>query len=91
MTHCQTPEVDDHTGVLALLVAREGIDEAVGAQLARVVDTYRHPGLGARADDQGLVAQVALEQVSILGDELRHHRRDGLGVDVGESDLTQRQ
>ena len=40
-------------------------------------------------DDQRLALEIALEQAAVLGHELRHDRRDDLGVDVGESDPAQ--
>ena len=53
-------EVDDHAGAADLLEAGDRVDEPVRADLARVVVADRHAGPQARADDEQLVAEVAL-------------------------------
>ena len=50
-------EVDDGAGVAEAVVGGDGVDEAVGAELERVVEPDRHPGLDARADDQAARAR----------------------------------
>ena len=45
-------EVDDDAGLAEALVGGDRVDEAVGADLERVVDPDRHPGLHPGADRQ---------------------------------------
>ena len=84
-------EVDDHAGAADALVAGDGVDEPVRADLARVVVADRHPGLQARADQQHLVAEVAARHRRPLGPQLRDRRGDDRGVDVGEREPAQRE
>ena len=72
------------------IVGGDRVDEPVGADLARVVDPDRHPGADRRADDQHLVAEVALGHRGPLLGELRHGRGDDRAVDVGERQPAQR-
>ena len=53
-------EVDRHAGALHLRVGGDRVDEPVGAELVRVVDQDRHPGLHARADQQARLSHVPL-------------------------------
>src|SRR3954471_3765834 len=75
-------EVDDHARALDVVVAGDGVDQAVGADLARVVVAQRHAGLHARPDYEHLVAEVALGHRRPLRRELRHGRGDDGGVEV---------
>ena len=84
-------EVDDHAGLAEALVGGDRVDQAVGADLERVVDPDRHPGLHARADRQALGLEVALGHLLELGAERRHHRGDADGVDVGEGHPAERE
>ena len=52
-------EVDDDDRAADLLVGRDRVDEAVGADLARVVVADRHAGPDPGPDDEHLVAEVA--------------------------------
>ena len=54
------PEVDDDAGLAEALVGGDRVDEAVGADLERVLDLDRHPGLDPGPDEQASRLQVAL-------------------------------
>ena len=70
------------------LVGGDRVDEAVGADLERVVDPDRHPGLHPGADRQALGARgSARSSCSYWAAERRHHRGDADGVDVAEADM----
>src|SRR5206468_12084008 len=45
-------EVDDDAGPARALVGRHRVDDAVGADLPRIVVEERHAGLDARADEE---------------------------------------
>ena len=47
-------EVDDHAGAAEALVGGDRVDQPVGADLVRVVDPDRHPGLHAGPDGQAV-------------------------------------
>ena len=53
-------EVDHHAAAADPVVGGDRVDEPVGADLVRVVDPDRHPGLGARGDEQAGRVEVAL-------------------------------
>ena len=74
-----------HTASAAEALAdRDRVDEPVGADLARVVVADRHAGLGAGADGEHLVAEVALGHRGPLRLELRHGRGDDRRVEIVE-------
>ena len=50
----------------------DGIGDAVGPDFAWIVDPKRDPGSNARADDQQLGFQVALDEGRVLRDQNRH-------------------
>ena len=81
------PEVHDHAGVAAEVIAGDRVHQAVGPELVRVLEQDRHPGLGAGADDQRLALQIALEHVAVLGHQPRHHGGHRLAVDLVETDV----
>ena len=60
-------EVHDRARPAEPLVGGDRVDEPVGAELVRVVDPDRHPGLDARADDQAAAVEVALAHRRVLG------------------------
>src|SRR6185295_17387683 len=62
-------EVDDDAGLAEALVGGDRVDEAVGANLERVVDADRHPGLEPGADRQAPGVEVALAELLVLGAE----------------------
>ena len=68
-------EVDDHRRPAVERVGGQGVDDAVGADLARVVGQQRDAGAYARTDDDGRdVGEVALEHRAELVQH-RGHRR----------------
>src|SRR4051794_29280938 len=70
-------EVDDDAGGADAVEGGDGVDEAVGAELARVVDADGHPGPHAGPDDHRVVVEVAPAHALPLDGE----RRDGRGDD----------
>ena len=78
-------EVDDDAGAADLLVGGDGVDQAVGADLERVVDPDRHPGLDPGRDQQAVGVEVALGQLLVLAAERRHDRGDADRVDLVEA------
>jgi len=82
-------EVDHHAGLAEALVGGDRVDQAVGADLERVVDPDRHPALHAGADGQALGLEVALGHPLELAAERRHHRGDDDRVDVAEVHLAE--
>ena len=52
-------EVDAHRGAVVAVAQRDAVDQAVGADLARVVVADRQPGPHAGPDGEHLVAEVA--------------------------------
>ena len=78
-------EVDDDAGTADPIVGGDGVDEPVGAHLARVVDPDRHPGPDRRADDQHLVLEVAARHLGPLLRQLGHGRGDDRAIDVARS------
>ena len=85
------PKSTDDAGLAEALVGGDRVDEAVGADLERVVDPDRHPGLHPGADRQALGLEVALGQLLELAAERRHDRGDADGVDVVEGHPAERE
>ena len=84
-------EVDDDAGAAEALVGGDRVDEPVGADLERVVDPDRHPGLHPGPDREEPGVEVALGQLLVLGAERRHDRGDADRVDVVEADPAERE
>ena len=62
-------------------VGADGVDQAVGAGLARLVDAHLDAEVDVLADHQRLDVQVAARQVAQVEDRLRHHAGDDAGVE----------
>ena len=74
-------EVDDDAGRRRPVVGGDGVDEPVGADLARVVDPDRHPGPDRGPDDEHLVRRGSGAPSRVhCSDELRHGRGDDRGA-----------
>ena len=74
---------------LESLVGGDRVDQAVGADLERVVDADRHPGLQPGTDGQALGVEVALGELLELGAERWHDGGDADGVDFAERHPTE--
>ena len=84
-------EVDDGAGAAEAVVGGDRVDEPVGAELVRVVEADRHPGLHPRADHHAGGAQVPLGSSASTRGQPRHDRADDRGVDRAELDPAQPQ
>ena len=69
-------EVHGDAGTAVQLVGRHGVDDEVGAHLARVAGEDGHAGLDAGADDQGLEAELGRGHGGVLAAQPGHHRGD---------------
>ena len=78
-------------GPAVAAVGRDGVDDAVGAQLVRVVDRERDAGAHAGADDERLAVEVLDRQRAVGGRQRRHHRRDDHRVELAEAAAAQPQ
>ena len=84
-------EVDDDAGPAEALIGGDGVDETVGADLERIVDPDRHPGLDPGTDREEAGFEVALGELLVLGAERRHDRGDADGVDIVEAEPAERE
>ena len=82
-------EVDHHAGGVEAVVGGDRVDQAVGAELARVVDADGHAGLQAGPDEDRVVAEVAVAHALVLGLELGDDGRDDRRVEVVEGQAAQ--
>jgi hypothetical protein len=78
------PEVDDDDPALGLVVARDGVGDAVGADLARVLDEDRHAGPDPGPHDERLAPEGSPHELQHRlgerGDDARDDGRlDGVG------------
>jgi hypothetical protein len=73
------------------VVAGHRVDEAVRADLARVLVADRHARAQAGTDDGDVVAEVALAHRHPLRPQLRHRRGHDRGVHVLEGEAAQRE
>jgi len=71
------------------VVGGDRVDQAVGAQLARVVDADGHAGPQAGPDEDRVVAEVAVAHALVLGLELRDDGGDDRRVEVVEGQAAQ--
>ena len=78
-------EVHDDAGAAEPREGGDGVDEAVGADLARVVDPDRHSGADRGPDVEHLVIEVQARHRRPLLRELGHGGGDDRAVDVGEA------
>jgi hypothetical protein len=62
-------------------VGGDRVDQPVGAELMRVVDQDRHPGLQVRPHGQAGLSHVPLAQRLVLGAELRDDGGDDCPVE----------
>ena len=72
-------------------VGRDRVDEAVGADLARVVGADRHAELDPGPDEQQATVEISLVQPDPLLVLLRHDRGDDRAVDLLERQPAQAQ
>ena len=84
-------EVDDDARPADLVVARDGVDEAVRPDLVRVVVADRHPGAQAGADDLDLGVEVLRAHRGPLRPQLRDRRGDDHPVEHLEVHAAQRE
>ena len=75
-------EVDDDEAAAEALVRGDAVDDAIGADLARVLVEDRHAGADARADHERLVAERATHEVEHRLGERGHDARDDRGLHV---------
>jgi hypothetical protein len=83
------PKSTEMTGPPTRSNAGHGVDEPVGAELARVVDADRHPGADPGPHRPHVVGQVPPAHLEPLGLERRHGARDDRAREVGEPDAAQ--
>ena len=84
-------EVDDDERAVEALVGGHGVDDAVRADLARVLVEDRHPRLDARPDDQRFEAEAAPYEVEHRLGERGHDARDDRRLHVGGRDVAHRE
>jgi hypothetical protein len=70
-----------------VVVRCDRVDEAVGADLVRVVHPDRHPGLDVGSHEDEGALQVAFRHLLVLVPEHRHDRRDDRRVHVAQPEL----
>ena len=82
-------EVHDDARAAEALVRGDRVDQAVGAELARVLDPDRHAGLHAGAHHEHLVAEVVLGHVRPRRAQRRDHGGHDRRRDLVEAEAAQ--
>jgi hypothetical protein len=83
--------IDDDGGALHALVGRDPIDDAIGANLARVFIEHGHPGLDPGTHDHDIVIESTIDGVHHRVVEGGNDRREDTGAHVRPLDPCQLQ